>query len=366
MSEKPLQRRLADRGFPSVFQAWNPAVEPRGIPAEALLARHDLLFHGPEFFGLRWNQAMAGLADGFTQESVLAAQRYRATLLSRNPNTVLLTEIRYRDAHASYLPQDHAWWKRDRAGKRLPGWEEGGYWLLDITNAAFRTHVATQAKAAVASGALDGVMLDWWDDDEDRLALIKELRAAVGIDALILANANDRQTPRSAPLLNGYFMECYRSKTPEDWRRIATTLEWAEKNLRRPRVNCVESWWQSSRDDRPRMRLITTLTLCLSDGYCLFSDPNGLPTPDHQHRWYEFWNKSLGKPIGRGAPLGMANKAHPLGWYRDFERGRVVCVLPDAQAFQLELAMPHRSAATDRVSKAHTIAPGDGDLLLTN
>jgi len=38
-----------------------------------------------------------------------------------------------------------------------------------------------------------GVMLDWWSDDASRLALIQEVRAAVGDRAMILANANDRQ-----------------------------------------------------------------------------------------------------------------------------------------------------------------------------
>nr|WP_309688408.1 hypothetical protein [Armatimonas sp.] len=364
MSEKPLARRIADRGFPSVFQAWSPADEPKGVPAEVMLARHDLIFHGPDFFGLRWNKQPTGLADGFTPESIEAAKKRRAELLTRNPNTVLIAEIRYRDAHTSYLPEDHAWWKRDKTGKRLPGWEEGGYFLLDFANPAFRAQVAAQAKAAVASGALDGVMLDWWIDDDERLALAKSVREAIGPSALILANANDRQTPRTAPFINGFFMECYRSKTPGDWRRIAQTLEWAEKNLRQPRINCVESWYQKSRDDRPLMRLVSTLTLCLSDGYCLFSDPNDLPTPDHRHRWYDFWNKSLGKPLERGTPLGMAEKAHPLGWYRDFDKGRVVCVLPDAKPFEIQLDVPHKSAATGKISKTHTVPPGDGDLLL--
>ena len=364
MIEKPLARRIADRGFPSVFQAWSPADEPKGIPAEALLARHDLIFHGPDFFGLRWNQTATGLADGFTPGSIDAARKRRSELLTRNPNTVLIAEIRYRDAPTHYLPENHAWWKRDKNGKRTPGWDEGGYWLLDFASPAFRAQVAAQARAAVQSGALDGVMLDWWQDDDDRVALAKVVREAIGPDALILANANDRQTPRTAPLINGYFMECYRSQTPADWRRIAATLAWAERSLRRPRINCVESWWHKSRDESSLLRLISTLTLCLSDGYCLFSDPNPLPTPDHLHRWYDFWNKSLGRPLERGTPLGMADKAHPLGWYRDFDKGRVVCVLPDAKAFEIQLDAPHRSAATGKVARTHTVPPGDGDLLL--
>jgi hypothetical protein len=111
---------------------------------------------------------------------------------------------------------------RDEKGQIVPGWEEGGYLCLDFHNPEFRSQVARQAKAAVDSGAVDGVMLDWWSDDASRLALIQEVRAAVGDKAIILANANDRQTPQTAPYINGYFMECYRSKTAKDWQGSPT------------------------------------------------------------------------------------------------------------------------------------------------
>lgn len=209
-------------------------------------------------------------------------------MLRCNPNLVLIAEIRYRDAHRSYLPDGHAWWRRDSRGKIVAGWAEGGYLQLDFGQAAFREQVALQAQAAVASGVVDGIMLDWWQDDEDRLALIKAIRARIGDGALIVANANDRRTPKTAPFINGYFMECYRSKTAEDWSRIADTLAWAEIHLRPPRVNCVETWFHTSRADENLMRCVTTLSLTQSDGYCLFSDPNPLPTPDHLHTWYPF------------------------------------------------------------------------------
>ena len=45
------------------------------------------------------------------------------------------------------------------------------------------------------------------------------------------------------------------------------------------------------------MRATTTLSLTLSDGYCLFADPDPLPTADHLHDWYPYWNKSLGKAV---------------------------------------------------------------------
>jgi len=135
----------------------------------------------------------------------------------------------------------------------------------------------------VESGVVDGVMLDWWEEDADRVALVTAIRKRIGEDALILVNANDRKIPQSAPFVNGLFMECYKSQTAGQWQQIAETLAWAEENLRTPRINCLETWWHDSRADEHLMRATTTLSLVLSDGYCLFADPNPLPTPDHLH-----------------------------------------------------------------------------------
>lgn len=88
------------------------------------------------------------------------------------------------------------------------GWEEGQYLLLDYLKASFRVHVAARAKAAMDSGVFDGVFLDWWEEDDGRVALVREIRTAIGDDALILVNANDRESPKSARFINGHFMEC--------------------------------------------------------------------------------------------------------------------------------------------------------------
>jgi hypothetical protein len=282
----------------------------------------------------------------------------RAELLAKNPRMVLLAEIRYRDAGRAFLPADHKWWKRAADGTLEKGWEEGGFLKLDYANPDYRKHVAAQARAAVETGVLDGVMLDWWRDDDDHLALVREVRAAVGEAALILVNANDRQTPRTAPFVNGYFMECYRSRTAADWERIANSLAWAETALREPRINCVETWFHNSREDLYLMRATTTLALTLSDGYCLFSDPNPLPTPDHRHNWYAFWNTRLGRPVAKGAkqPDGTV--------LREFERG-TACYNPFGnQARRVRFAEARRSAATGAVSAEHLVAAGDGDVFL--
>ena len=353
-----ISHRVASRGRPSIFQAWNPASNLQKESAEHTEGRHDLLFHDAGFFWLHWNHRHHGLATGFTDESIANARRRRERLLKRNPNMVLLCEIRYRDAHRSYLPEDHEWWMRDEHRKRIVGWAEGEYFLLDFQNAAFRKHVVNQAVAAVRSRVVDGVMLDWWREDDARVALVREIRAAIGNDALILVNSNDRQAPRSAKYINGLYMECYRSESPKDWSRIVSTLSWAEKHLREPRINCVETWFKMSRKDLRKMRATTTLVLTHSDGYALFSDPNELPTPDHLHDWYDFWDAPLGKPLN--SPVQQLESAT----VRKFENGVAVYNPLGGNTVTIELAATHRSIHSGMQGRKHRIAPGDGDLLI--
>jgi arabinogalactan endo-1,4-beta-galactosidase/ribosomal protein L7/L12 len=357
-AERTPQQRIEARQFPSVFQAWNPATNMHDESPLHTLARHDLVWHDPQFFRLKWNNLHVGLADGFDARSVETARKFRQELLALNPNLILIAEIRYRDAHKSYLPEGHSWWLRDKQGRIVPGWDEGGYLCLDLRNSDFRHQVAKQAKAAVASGAIDGVMLDWWSDDTDRLALVKEVREAIGDHALIICNANDRTTPQTASFINGYFMECYRSKTAEDWKRIADTLVWAEKNLRSPRVNCLETWFHKSRDDLNLMRATTTLALTLSNGYCLFSDPNPLPTPDHLHNWYSFWNKSLGKPLSAGTAAADGTVR------REFDAGTVIYNPMGNRDVVIRFSQPRTSVATGRTATEHQLASLDGDIYL--
>lgn len=357
-AEPSAMERIKGRAFPSVFQAWSPAQNVRDESPLHTVARHDLLWHGPQFFGLRWNNRYTGLADGFTPESIQAARLFRQKLLTLNPNLVSIAEIRYRDAHRSYLPEGHAWWLRDKQGRIVPGWEEGGFFCLDFHNPQFRSQIAVQAKAAVKSGAVDGVMLDWWSDDASRLELIREVREAVGERAIIIANANDRQTPQTAPFINGYFMECYRSQTAQEWKTIADTLVWAEAHLREPRVNCLETWFHKSRDDLDLMRATTTLVLTHSDGYCLFSDHNPLPTPDHLHNWYPFWERSLGKPIAerQSRPDGTVS--------REFENGAAVYNPLGNRAVLVRFSDRRRSVATGRAGEEHALGCPDGDIFL--
>ena len=357
--EMSVVERIAARDFPSVFQAWSRV---ENVPEANLLegiARHDLMWSCMGLGGgLLWDAEHRGLAERFEPRSIQKVRKVREQLLKLNPNIILIAEIRYRDAHPRWLPEGHKWWMRDENGRISKGWKEGGFLLLDYTNPEYRRHVAKRAKAAMDSGVADGILLDWWNDDEDRLALIKEIRAALGDEPLIIVNTNHRKAPITASYVNGLFMECFRSKTPEDWRMIEDTLIWAEQNLRPPRVNCVEVWYHKSRQDWPLMRAVTTLALTHSNGYCLFSDPNPLPSPDHLHDWYEFWDKSLGKPVAQGS------KRNDGAVIREFEKGTVVYNPMGNRSVEVVFDNVRISRATGKSGKIHMLESSDGDIYL--
>jgi hypothetical protein len=350
-----IQQRIESRTFPSVFQAWNAA---DNLPQEnkwTTMARHDLVFHGIRAFGLEWDNVHQGLATGVTPESIPEGLTIRRDLLAKNPNIVLIAEIRYRDAGTNYLPENHEWWLRNEDGSLAMGWEEGGFIKIDFSNPDYQAAMAARAAAVVQSGVFDGIMVDWWRD-EDRLELIQTVREAIGPDAIILANANDRTTPLTAPYINGFFMECYRSESMEQWQQIAESLVWAEQNLRRPVINCLESWFHESRQDLHLMRLTTTMSLTLSNGCALFSDPNPLPTGDHLHNWYPFWNRGLGTAL---APGEHCTDGSVL---REFTNGAALYNPAGNADVTVTFPEERTSRATGQRGRTHTVPGWDGDI----
>jgi hypothetical protein len=358
--DRSLTERVSHRDFPSVFQAWNGATPIAGADATKMQAMHDLVFVHPSMMGLQSEAAFEGTAFNFTPASIAEAKARRAALLTKNPRLILLAEIRYRDAPKGFIPEDAPWWKRDAKNQFVIGWAEGGYRLLDVAQTDWQAQVAKRAKAVMDTGVFDGVMLDWWIDDEPRLNLIRRLREAIGKDALVLVNSNDRPIPLTAEYVNGLYMECYRTKSPEDWRRISETLRWAETRLRTPRINCLETWYHQSRRDWNLMRAVTTLSLTHSDGYCLFADPNDLPTSDHLHDWYAFWDKGLGHPTKPGVQRTDG------AWERAFSGGTVIYNPPGGSSVTVRFDAPCRSRASGLSSTEHTVSTNDGDIFLSN
>ncbi len=208
------EERINRRDFPSVFQAWNKAENMQNEDPLTTIARHDLYFSTPSAFRLQWNNQFHGLADGFTSYSVSSAIQYKKNLLMANPNLIIIAELRYRDAVAGFLPKDSPLWMRNPDGSYIYGWEEGNAIRIEFRDEDYQDQVAKKAAAIIETGVVDGIMLDWWTEDEflnERLSLLKKVREAIGEEALILLNANSRLIPNSAPYANGVFMECWDS-----------------------------------------------------------------------------------------------------------------------------------------------------------
>ena len=106
------------------------------------------------------------------------------------------------------------------------------------------------------------------------------------------------------------------------------------------------------------MRATTTLALTMSDGYCLFSDPNPLPTPDHLHDWYPFWDCELGKPLEKGRSMRDGS------FQRRFTNGLVVHNPPGNRQVDIVFDRLSKAVSTGALSKRFTVSPGDGDIFL--
>jgi hypothetical protein len=348
----------------------------------ANLSRHDLFFSTYNRLGLKLaaGQQYAVLTPEFTSDSIQKALSNRARLLAANPHMLILTDLHYFSAPKSYLPPDSPWWRHDARNDQFEGNNlEYKSSMLDFSNPEFQDKLAALAAALMKTGVYDGCMLDWWHDNDkwaaDRLVLIKKIRGAIGEKAILLGNVNGQLPTRTASYLNGMYMEGFGAQFFPDWHTAAANLLWGESHLRKPAITALEGWYsyqpgqgntaqiqQRGRSDYAILHEVTTLSLVFSDGYVLFSDPNSLPTPDHLHDWYPFWDKSLGHPAG---PLAVLDHPNLSGAYtRKFEKGQVVFNPPSNHPVTVRFDQPHRSAATSTTGQSFTIAPGDGDLFL--
>ena len=359
--EKSIKERIESRKYPSVFQAWSQVENEVGDNV-SLAAKHDLIWQGASSFNLKWNNSFNGLATGFIPETIAFGLEKRKELLQKNPNMIFLLEIRFYDAFMKYLPTESPFWMHDSLGKLIMGWKEGNYPKLDYRNKVFQNIIVQQAKAAVESGVFDGIMLDRWSEgsrDSSAMSLLKDIRNAIGEEKLIIVNSNDNIIPNSAKYVNGLFMECCKANNDDkNWEKIENTLRWAESNLKEPHVNCLETWYKYSRNDLNRMRATTTLSLTCSNGYALFSDPNELPTADHLHNWYSFWDIQLGKPTGKGF------KRDDGIWQREFTNGIVVYNPPLNNKQTLKFKQKLKRVSDGVVGTSFVMDNLDGDIFL--
>jgi len=386
-----IEERLERRDFPSVFQAWSP-VEGTGEGELDAAARHDLVWSTLPAYGLQWtprtDPGPGGIRYGgpgralvLDPDSVERALEKREGLLARNPDMVLLTELRYRGAPPNFLSSDEdPWLLRDANGDTVLGWAEGRSLRLDFRIPAMREHLIERARAIMATGVVDGLMLDVWNELEGdyrddgkgsfgdaRVALVEGIRAAIGDKALLVINTNEFTAERSKASVNGLYLETYSLRTAQDWARYRETMEWAGPNLRSPAFVALETWRdakggadtdRNDPDDLRQMRATTALSLVASNGFTLFADPNSLPLSDHLHDWYDLWDVDLGRPAGPAIDLvgGAVRRA--------YDNGVAVYSPPGGTTRTVEFDVPVRSATTDKVATSHSLGAFDGDLFL--
>ena len=389
---RPLMPRLRNRTFPSIFTAWASTVpnQPQ-LPEKQQLTLHDLyfsthIFDGWEYFfdtGAHWD------LRGHLPTLVAARNGY----LEFNPNMIFLCEIRVRDAHKHLFPEDSGYWVKDSHGMPIEAWP--GHYLLNFTSPDVQDMIVGQVLAVERCGLYDGIFFDWWSERTAVLAddsnlwtggyvgfeaeqrardiILERIRAEARPNFLILVNTNRSTIPRTAPHINGSFME---TGTPSGvlkyWdgdddegieRALLETegsLRWLEDNLREPHINSLEGWgFPDESPDSPRnlrwMRAFTTLSLTHSDGYVLFND--GI---QHAHYWYDFWDADLGQPVGEKGQVyqgtdGLYIREYTNGWavYNHSGSPQVIRLPEEVQG-----------VASGLVNVEHALANLDGEMYL--
>ena len=325
----PIEERLQNRTFPSIFSAWEGArVRNRPeLSKTERLALHDLHWHEP-YFRIRFYEPTIGTIE--------KAQELRDELLALNPNMIFLTGFGIRDEYPDRHPTDWPHWLRDENGNRVST-PSGTKFLIDFTQPRTQDFLVQKALAVAECGLFDGLMFDWFAEHFNVLpnyysyeevqrakdAILKRIRAAVRDDFLIVINSNRNKMPRRAWGINGTFMETLRDNdsgyTHEGIKEIEDTLIWSEENLREPQINCLEGWGiPTEPPDSPNnlrwMRVFTTMSLTCSDGYVLYGMEDS-----HHHIWYDFWEADLGRPVGSKAQLyqdidGLFMREFTNGW----------------------------------------------------
>ena len=393
LPDPPVQDRIGSRTFPSIPQGFDSGIV--NLPALSYkdrLAYHDLWWQGLPF-DLRfqptppWYQLVGDIDRAVAQQE---------ELLAKNPNMIFLVNLRLRDAGRGFYPEDWFGWLRDENGNRIKRKRDPadhGY-FIDFTQPAVQDVIVQQAISVAQCGLYDGIMFDaGWSDAgpvlvdyaleewerqyyrtfeqelEARVSMIQRIRAGVPDDFLILCNSNWAKLPITGSYINGGFMETFRdgydvyqNKTLAE---IEDALLWYEANVREPRINCVRGEGiptesPDSPNNRRWMRLFTTMSLTLSDGYALYSTGHHAST----HFWYSFWDADLGQPVG---PTARRYQEDIEGLYiREFTNGWAVYNRSgEPQTITLPApATPVSNRGSNAAAQTHLLPDLDGEIYL--
>ncbi len=391
----PIQDRIDNRNLPSVILAWDDGILNRGgdwwddsIPYLDRVAYHDLWWHYIPF-GLGFQLTPQGYQLTGDLQSAIAQ---REELLSKNPDMLFLVDLRQSYASRSRYPDDWFGWLRDENGNLIPQQPGSTEYLIDFRLPEVQAVVAQRAIAVAKCGLYDGIMFDAWAEthavlpnstlQEEQPALIsilRQIRQGVPDDFLILCNRNETKLPLSAPYINGGFMETFplekgrlHGYTRKDIITIETNLIWYEANMRQPNITVLRGFGVGAEPpDNPKnkqwMRLFTTMSLTLSDGYSLYTlGTIGGQKQYQKHIRHSFWDANLGQPIG---PKTQRYQEDIEGLYiREFTNGWAV-YNRSGQAQTITLpssATPVSDRGANAAFLTHLLPDLDGEIYLTS
>ena len=339
----PIQERIVTRSLPSSVVGWHHSIIPRvslsgdisrsnperyaGISGEnaELVSYHDLFWaHAPFDLSFQKSPPWSKLS-GNLPKAIARQER----LLAKNPNMLFLVEIRHLSAHpVVHYTEDWFGWVRDINGipiSEAPPERSSRAYMVNFALPEVQDVIVGQAISIAQCGLYDGIFFDGWHEgyqmlkprwgetlaspitfEQEKAALLsilQRIRESVRDDFLILCNSNWEKLPSSAPYINGGFMETGRDLdsgySNDRLAEIEDTLLWFEENVREPQINCVQgAGIPTERPDSPTnkrwMRVFTTMSLTLSDGYALYTTGHYY----QDHFWYPFWDADLGQPVG--------------------------------------------------------------------
>ena len=363
----PIPERVENREHPSIFAGLGNILNLPSLSWHENLAYHDVYMSSLPFGRMRWLPSPEGLKTFMHVES---ARKERDHLLSLNPNMIFIVAMNYWAANPGEYPEDWPYWLRDEEGNRI---EEHGNPLIDFTQPEVQDFLVRRAVAFAKCGLFDGIFFDVWrnewgnrgiapyyayDLEDAAITLLRRIREGVDEvrdDFLMIVNPNRSKIPRSAPYVNGMFMETISNPlygyTLEELTEIESTLLWGEQHLKAPQINWLEGWALTVEPlDSPRnrqwMRLFTTMSLTHSDGYVSFaagiasfththdhvileghSDVHArgkVHNHIHQHYWYPFWDAHLGRPVGGDETKGQLYENREGLFIREFTNGWAV------------------------------------------
>ncbi len=341
----PVIERIENRTFPSVFQAWDHVQNMDHLPRDQSFALHDLFFSPRHEWGLYWKitptEPAYGLATALTGDFEYARE-VRRRWLNLNTNMVLLEDIRlHNHFDIDAFPPNSDFWLRNDEGQIVQN--VFNEYVINFLKPEVQDLLIKRIIAVERCGLADGIMLDGFNNngigfvgrdffsvtDEDiiqaHLNILHAVRSQVRDDFLILINTSRSKATRYTEYVNGAFMETGNDYpggyTHDGLKEIESTLIWSEENFRSPQINCLEGWGMSIEppdgpNNRRWMRVFTTMSLTLSNGYVLYTIAKGSPShadwqlwypfwpvgmPDvahHWHLWYPFWDADLGRPVG--------------------------------------------------------------------